>query len=156
MKLGTKSQQKLESFFREHYGNDNFNLPPVYFYIGGFTKVFTGLIQVQGITLGKRIYIFPEIVQKTAKDEPKLPERLAAHEIAHVLQYQKYGITKFFFHYLRCFWKNLKTQEKWDLMSRQQAYLDIPFEIEAREIEQSFVNWCKNLKSENAKKLNSK
>lgn len=152
MKLAERSHQKLERFFKEHFENEEFKLPPIHFYIGGFTKIFTKIIQVQGITLGKRIYVFPGLIKKTTNNEPKLPERLAAHEIAHVLQYRKYGFAKFLYHYLKSFWKNLKTQEKWDLMSRQQAYLDIPFEVEARKIEQSFILWCKKIKFENLKK----
>ena len=111
MKLSEKSHQKLERFFKDHFRDEDFELPPVYFYIGGFTKVFTKIIQVQGITLGKRIYIFPELIKKTTNNEPKLPERLVAHEIAHVLQYRKYGFAKFLYHYLKGFWKNLKIRK---------------------------------------------
>lgn len=152
MKLAERSHQKLERFFKEHFKDEDFKLPPIYFYIGGFTKYFTKIIQVQGITLGKRIYVFPELIKTTSNNEPKLPERLAVHEIAHVLQYRKYGFAKFLYYYLKSFWKNLKTQEKWDLMSRQQAYLDIPFEVEARKIEHSFIMWCKKIKFENLEK----
>ena len=41
-------------------------------------------------------------------------------------------------------------------MSRQQAYLDIPFEVEARKIEDCFAKWCKAMRIENAKKLNNR
>lgn len=142
MKLADASRRKLERFFREYLDDEKFRLPPIDIYFGKFTKIFTRLIRVEGITLGRRIYIMPELIGRTAKLEPKLPERLAAHEIAHVLQYRKYGFIRFFYHYLAGYWRNLQGQEKWDLMTRQQAYLDIPFEAEARRIEKSFVNWC--------------
>ena len=142
MKIAETSRQKLQEFFREYYDDENFILPPIFIYFGGFTNIFTKIIKVHGITLGRRIFIFPELIKFNQKNEPKLSERLAAHEIAHVLQYKEHGFIKFFYHYLKSFWKNLKKQEKWDLLSRQQAYLDIPFEQEARKIEKSFVQWC--------------
>jgi uncharacterized protein DUF4157 len=55
---------------------------------------------------------------------------LLAHEIAHCLQYRKYGTWRFRARYLACYFKNRLRG-----MSRREAYLNIPFEIEAREIE---------------------
>jgi uncharacterized protein DUF4157 len=55
---------------------------------------------------------------------------LLAHEIAHCLQYRKHGTWRFRGRYLSSYFKNRLRG-----MSRREAYLNIPFEIEAREIE---------------------
>jgi Domain of unknown function (DUF4157) len=55
---------------------------------------------------------------------------LLAHEIAHCLQYRKHGTWRFRARYLAAYFKN-----RFRGMTRREAYLNIPFEIEAREIE---------------------
>ncbi len=87
----------------------------------------------------------PELISLNKNQQKRIPEDLAAHEIMHVIQYQREGFFKFLYIYLRDYWKNLKRREKWDFNSRRLAYLEIPFEIEAREAAQKFVEWKENL-----------
>lgn len=141
MKLAESSHKKLEEFFKEHLQDQEFQLPVIYFYAGRFTKMFTWIIKVHGITFGRRIYIRPALISVNTANNLKLSENLAAHEIAHVLQYKKHGFIGFFYIYLKSFWGNLWEKRKWDLFSRQEAYLEIPFEVEARSIASSFEIW---------------
>lgn len=141
MKLADTSHQKLETFFREFLNDEHFRLPVVYFYVGGFTKILTKIVGVHGITFGRRIFIKPQIVSLNENNLLRLPEDLAAHEITHVLQYRREGFVGFFRQYLSAYWSNLREKEKWDGDSRHQAYLDIPFEIEARNVAAKFVEW---------------
>lgn len=141
MKLADTSHRKLEEFFREYLGDEHFRLPVIYFYVGGFTKILTKVVGVHGITFGRRIFIKPQIVSLNRNNLRRLPEDLAAHEITHVLQYQRTGFVGFFYRYLSDYWKNLRKKKKWDGDSRHQAYLDIPFEIEARRVAAQFVEW---------------
>ncbi|MEO6724356.1 MAG: DUF4157 domain-containing protein [Blastocatellia bacterium] len=55
---------------------------------------------------------------------------LIAHEITHCRQYQKHGAWRFRVKYLAAYFKNRRSG-----MPHDQAYLKIPFEIEAREVE---------------------
>jgi hypothetical protein len=55
---------------------------------------------------------------------------LLAHEITHCRQYFKYGAWRFRMLYLVAYFKNRLRG-----MSRREAYLNIPFEVEARRIE---------------------
>ncbi|MDX2031842.1 MAG: DUF4157 domain-containing protein [Blastocatellia bacterium] len=55
---------------------------------------------------------------------------LLAHEIAHCRQYQVLGTWRFRLRYLRFYFANRRRG-----LSRSEAYLNIPFEIEAREVE---------------------
>ena len=97
-------------------------------------------MKIQGITIGTRIFILPELVSLNSKDKPSLPESLVAHEIAHVLQYKREGFFKFLYKYLRDYRNNLKKEAKLNFESRHRAYLNIPFEIEAREAAESFCS----------------
>jgi len=55
---------------------------------------------------------------------------LIAHEITHCRQYNDHGTWRFRALYLKAYFRN-----RWSGMSRKEAYLKIPFEIEARRIE---------------------
>ncbi len=141
MKLAETSHQKLELFFREYLDDKEFQLPMIHFYVGKPTDFFTALISVHGITFGRRIFIAPQLLSFNQNNLLKLPEELVAHEIAHALQYKREGFVRFFYKYLTSFWRNLRRKRKWDGVSRRQAYLDIPFEIEARAVAERFVEW---------------
>ncbi len=152
MKLAADSHQRLEEFFREYFQDEDFRLPLIYFYGGRFTRFFTRIIKVHGITFGCRIFIMPALISVNQISEPRLSENLAAHEITHSLQYKTHGFIGFFYNYLGSYLRNLRKQEKWDLPARQAAYLEIPFEVEARDAAEKFVEWNdhkRRLKSEN-------
>jgi Domain of unknown function (DUF4157) len=55
---------------------------------------------------------------------------LLAHEITHCRQYRAHGTWRFRLLYLAYYLRNLLSG-----MSRKEAYLNVPFEVEAREIE---------------------
>ena len=143
MRLAQSSKSRLEKFFSEYLEDENFSLPAINFYYGKFTAFLVKLINIEGITIGRRVFIKPQNVTLNSKSKPKLPEILAAHEIVHVLQYQRLGFFRFLTKYLRDYYKNLRLMKKWDLNARHQAYLEIPFEIEARKIADEFVRWNK-------------
>ncbi len=141
MKLADSSHQRLEAFFREHLNDANFRLPAINFYVGIFTKILTNLISVHGITFGKRIFIAPKHLSLNQNNFLKLPEDLIAHEITHTLQYRREGFVKFFYKYLLSYRRNLCAKKKWNAAARQEAYLEIPYEIEARATAARFVEW---------------
>jgi len=147
MKLAESSHDKLQTFFREVLGEENFKLPVVNFYAGGFSRIFTLVLKIHGITFGRRIFIMPDLISTDFENRRRLPLELAAHEIVHVLQYKKDGFAKFFYKYLSSYWKNLRAEKNWDSVARQQAYRDIPYEREARKIAAEFVVWNQNNKS---------
>ena len=67
---------------------------------------------------------------------------LIAHEIAHCHQYQKHGTWRFRARYLSSYFKN-----RLQGMDRLKAYRNIPFEIEAREVEAEAYRALKRLQS---------
>lgn len=146
MKLSKKSHQKIEQFFREYFEDESFELPEIKFYAGGFTRFFTSKLKIEGITIGKRIFIFPEQFWRSERNLLRLGEEIAVHEIMHVLQYQREGFCRFLYKYLRDYWRNLRRLKKYDSASRSMAYFEIPFEREAREMERKYREWNGNLR----------
>ncbi len=73
---------------------------------------------------------------------------LLAHEIAHCRQYRAAGVWRFRLQYLRAYFANRLRG-----MSRREAYLNIPYEIEAREIEARVHLALRRLREEAARHL---
>ncbi|HMS42445.1 MAG TPA: hypothetical protein PKE69_19600, partial [Pyrinomonadaceae bacterium] len=114
MKLSKNAHRKIEQFFAEHLSDDSFGLPEIVFYGGTFTKIFTRLFRIEGITFGKRIFIFPENFWRSETDNLRINSSLAVHEIVHVLQYRREGFFGFLFIYLRDYWRNLRGFKRFD------------------------------------------
>jgi hypothetical protein len=146
MKLDEKSHKKIERFFREHLADDSFCLPEIRFYGGKFTYYLTSGLKIEGLTIGKRIYIFPENFWTSENGKLRLDEELVVHEIAHVLQYKREGFFKFLWAYVKSYRTNLKKKKRRDLNAKAEAYLEIPFEIEARQTASKFATWSKKQK----------
>lgn len=147
MKLGEKSRRKIEAFFREYLGDNDFRLPEIRFYGGKLTHVLTSRLRIEGLTVGKRIYIFPENFWFSENGRRRLDEELVVHEIAHVLQYRREGFFKFLWLYQKSYYANLRKKKKRDSFAKAEAYLEIPFEIEARQAASNFAAWSKNRKN---------
>lgn len=145
MKLAESSHQKIEAFFREYLDDKSFKLPQSYFYIGKFSRMFTAILGVHGITFGRQIFILPSLVSLNENQSFKLPENLVVHEMTHVLQYQRDGFLKFIYSYLKSYCNNLKSEKKWNANTRRQAYLAIPYEIEARQMASEYAKWSENI-----------
>ena len=146
MQLAAKSHKKVEEFFREYLADEDFELPEIYFYGGRFTHYLTSALKIEGITIGKRVYIFPDNFWVTEDQKLRLDERLVVHEITHVLQYQREGFFKFLGLYLKSYWSNLRRKKRWDPTARAEAYFEIPYEIEARQAASKFAAWSKKRK----------
>jgi hypothetical protein len=146
MRLSAKSRHKIEEFFREHLGDESFRLPNIRFYGGRVTHYFTARLKIEGITLGRRIYIFPKNLWLSGNGKLRIDEELAVHEIAHVLQYQREGFFRFLWLYQKSYYANLRKKKKRDALAKAEAYFEIPFEIEARQTASKFAVWSKNRK----------
>ncbi len=141
MKVADDSRLKLEAFFREILSDDSFRLPKINFYSGKFSVLLTTALRIHGITVGRNVFISPDFVSLTDENFKKIRVELAAHEIAHVIQYRREGFIKFFYKYFRDYLRNLSVKKIWNAASRHEAYLEIPFEIEARALAAEFVVW---------------
>ncbi|MBP6821214.1 MAG: DUF4157 domain-containing protein [Acidobacteria bacterium] len=92
-----------------------------------------------GYTDRNRIYFAPGAYRIDT------PEGLAliAHEVVHCRQYHELGKWKFRAKYLSSYFQN-----RWRGMNDKVAYAQIPFEIEAREVERKVLSALFRLQSE--------
>ncbi|MDQ3321313.1 MAG: hypothetical protein M3525_02460 [Acidobacteriota bacterium] len=120
--------------------DEQFQMPKVYFYAGKFSRLLTKILKIHGITIGGSVFVTPKFIS-IENNCCKIHVELAAHEIAHVLQYKREGFIRFLYEYLKSYRQNLKKKKTRDKVSRRQAYLEIPFEIEAREVAAKFMEW---------------
>jgi hypothetical protein len=119
--LPLEVQQLLAPFF------PGFDLSQIRIYEGIPRYVLIGsAIEPVGYTDCNRIYLTPGAYRVDSIEGLAL----LAHEITHCRQYKQHGTWRFRAKYLLAYFKNRRRG-----MTGQNAYLSIPFEIEAREIE---------------------
>ena len=127
-------QQLLTPFF------PGFDLSRIRIYEGIPRYVTIGsAIEPIGYTDRNRIYLTPGAYRVDSIEGLAL----LAHEITHCCQYREHGTWRFRFKYLAAYFKN-----RWRGMSGQNAYLSIPFEVEAREIEAKAYAALRRLQSQ--------
>lgn len=141
MRLAESSLQELEEFFRESLTETGLRLEEVSFHAGWFAHWFVRIIRVNGITLGRHIFLTP---QGRVEGRLSMPATLAVHEICHVIQYERRGFFGFLASYLSGYFHGLRAVGKLDSASRRQAYLALADEVEAQETESAFLRWRTN------------
>ena len=132
MVLSRALHRRLEIFFREFFVDENLRLPEINIYCGRGARLIAGILNVHGITIGRFVFIKPNLIYSDNPARLCIPKELLAHEATHVLQYRKLGTFKFLYRYFKSYFVNLRGKENWNFVSRMEAYLEIPFEAEAR------------------------
>ncbi len=149
MYLAKEAHEKFEEFYRDFFDEKNHSLPKIKIYARRGAGLLTRLFNINGITLGRRVFIRPQLIINSDDMLLRAPKALVAHELAHVLQYQRLGFFIFFYTYLKSYWQALKKKERWDANARLEAYLEIPQEVEARQFAADFLVWLENRQKKN-------
>lgn len=145
MKLSPELHRQLEDFFREYFNDNGLKLPEIEIYTKGGAGIITKILSVHGITIGRHIFIKPEIMKFDKKTKRlRINKNLLAHEVAHVVQYQQLGFFGFLNKYLKDYFSSLSKKRKWHSVARTEAYWDIPHEIEARDAAREFEKWLRS------------
>lgn len=156
MKLSRKLHRQMEDFFREFFDDENLQLPELEIYANRGADLVTKIISVHGITLGRFIFIRPDLVTRNGSSQLCISKNLLAHEATHVLQYQKLGMPRFLYRYLKSYFGNLRRKKIRNFEARMQAYWDIPFEEEARAGGKGFIDWLDKTQNVKCKVQNQK
>jgi hypothetical protein len=138
MRLAPRAYEELVAFFHDETAATGLPLEKVRFLAGPFTFLFLKLLRVNGLTLGRRIFVLADTDRHGRRF---ISASLAVHELCHVFQYERNGGVRFLATYLRGYWSCLRRQKKWDATARLIAYLAIPEEIEAQSAENRFIPW---------------
>lgn len=147
MKLSRQLHHQLESFFREFFDDEKLRLPEIEIYGNRGARLATKILSVHGISFGRFIFIKPDLIRRDSQERLCISKELLAHEAAHVLQYQQLGAAKFLYKYFKSYFAALKLKKSWDFNSRAEAYLEIPFEAEARAGGAEFVELVEKARS---------
>jgi len=142
MELADRSRLKFETFISEN-SRDEYGLPAIKIFAKSGARMITTILGISGITIGNYIFVKPEIGIRDEESRLRFPSELIAHEIAHVLQYQRQGFFRFFSSYLGSYFRLLRQSKNWSMRSHLEAYSQIPQEIEAREFAAQFKIWCR-------------
>lgn len=143
MKLSENSQKIYAEFFQDCDICRFFEFPKVQIYSRNGSKILTKILNVEAITFGKHIFVHPKYIRRDEKKRLRIYDKLLAHELVHVLQYQKHGFVRFLKKYIRDFWNAFKKKEKWNLETWYESYSEIPYEIQARKFAADFMHWSK-------------
>jgi hypothetical protein len=141
MKLSPATHQTYEIFFRQFFADDSLRLPASRVYAKRGASLVTRLLRVDGITLGRYIFIKPCLAEYISPDALKISRNLLAHELTHVVQYQKLGFFGFLSGYVREYFQGLRRRKRYSLKARREAYWEISHEIEARQAAAEFIAW---------------
>lgn len=141
MKLATASHSKIENFFRVYFKDSNLKLPAFHIHCGFWAKTLCRVFKINGITLGRHVFIDPVFVTRSLDGKINAPFELIVHESTHVLQYANEGFIGFLYSYLKEWFAFLRRQKKRDLETRWQAYYGIRHEEEARAAAEAYRSW---------------
>ena len=144
MRLSKNTRRLYADFFEGMGLCIEKDFPTVHIYSRFGARIVTGILLVDGITLGRAIFVHPRFVRRSSTGRLVISKQLLAHEIVHVLQYANEGTAVFLSNYISSFWRQFRGRKKWSAKSWYEAYLAIPHEIEAREFAARFKPWLKN------------
>ena len=149
MKLSEESRAEMEAFLRWQLADEGLRLPPVSIYAGWFARLLvTKLLGVGAITFGRHVFVAPSLVRRSEGGRFVMPGRLLAHELAHVMQYESKGWLRFFYDYLKGYFRGLLKGRRWDALGRMNAYLAIAEERAAREVEHAYAEFRRTVRGE--------
>jgi hypothetical protein len=141
MKLSPNTHQIFTDFFSECNFCEGLEFPKVQIYSRTGAKILTKIIAVDGITFGRHIFVNPKFVKVDKNGNLVIQKKLLAHELVHVMQYEKLGFWGFLRKYFKDFWRIFKNKEKWSFVTWFESYRDIPHEVEARHFASNFMEW---------------
>ncbi len=141
MRLSEYANSLFSDFFSDSEICESGRFPKVEVYARRGSWLVTNLLMVDGITIGRFVFINPKLVKRDQDRLLRISQTLMAHELAHVLQYQREGFFPFLIGYVKSFWEIFRKKERWNFRSWYESYFEMPQEVEAREIAAEFSKW---------------
>ncbi len=148
MRLSESATSLFTKFFEDCKRCEGFEPFEIQVYVRRGSKILTSILMVDGITIGRHIFVSPKLVSRDANDLLRISKTLIAHELVHVFQYRRLGFLKFLYVYVNDFWKIFRKKKKWNLKTWFDSYLEIPHEIEARDVASEFSVWLSQNKND--------
>lgn len=141
MKLSREVHSEIQSFFRYYFDDEILKLPEAEIYVRRGAWLFSKIFVVNGITVGRHVFIKPSLVKRNQEGRLTISKNLLVHELTHVIQYHQRGFFGFLTKYFGDYFVNLRREKDRSFHSRMNSYLNIPDEIEARDTADKFIEW---------------
>ena len=133
-----------EFFVEEGWIDDVSEFPEINIYFGKGAAFATRIMMADGVTFGRSVLLDPKFVTPDSSGRLNISRSLLVHEIVHVMQYEASGLFRFLAHYVFEFVKDYSRRKKWNSRNWYAAYLEIPYEKEARDAAARFIKWSGN------------
>jgi hypothetical protein len=98
---------------------------------GAFARALTKILAAEAVTIGGRVFLSSAAARQVAAGTPA-GQQLLRHELAHVTQFAREGSARFVWRYAVSYARGRRRG-----LSHAAAYLEIPYEREARAAEGS-------------------
>jgi len=140
MRLSEETHRHIEEFMRVHFNDPQLRFPRIHVYTGPLIKWWMKTFQFAATTVGRFIVVTPEEMERKPDGRWWMTPRLLVHECTHVVQYQKTGMFRFLFDYLREY-ARLMGERGWKLSAQKDAYRNLSTEVAARAAEAAYADW---------------
>ncbi|CDM66224.1 eCIS core domain-containing protein [Pyrinomonas methylaliphatogenes] len=151
MRLARSSHERIERFLREHLHDPDLALPPLCIHTGPLAKLMTRAMRAGGLTLGRHIFISPQLVRRDVDGRWLVPGWLIAHEAIHVLQFERMGWIKLALSYVSTYGREFIRRRSFGAASRRAAYVSVPEERAAYAAMEAFLRWREAERAERIK-----
>jgi hypothetical protein len=141
MRLTPESHTLLEQFYRYYWRDEKLALPWIDWDVGRAAQFVVRTSGVTAMTLGARVLLHRPAAQRDESGRWLIKSRLAAHETAHVLQYQRLGWSGFLLDYLGDYAREMRGAARWNAAAHFQSYESIKAEREAQAAEDAYIEW---------------
>ncbi|PYS94111.1 MAG: hypothetical protein DMF64_02080 [Acidobacteria bacterium] len=141
MRLTAEAQAHVERFFRVYLRDERLSLPAISVHTDQLAHVITGSFRIGAITFGRHVFVAPTLLVCDVDERVCVPGWLVAHEAMHVIQYERAGMARFLFAYLREYARARRRGKSFNAARHWVAYRAIAHEVEARAAEAAYCDW---------------
>jgi Domain of unknown function (DUF4157) len=141
MKLTAAGQAHMERFFRYYLRDARLRLPVVLIHANQWTRTLTKPFRFGAITFGRHVFVGTNLVARDGDGRMRVPGWLLAHELMHVIQYERAGMRRFLSAYLREYAQAMRRGRKLNATGHWLAYRAITQETEAYAAEAAYRQW---------------
>ena len=142
MRLTAEGQAHIERFFRMYLRDERLTLPVVSLHADQWARALTSPFRFGAITFGRHVFVATDLVARDGSARTQVPGWLVAHEMMHVIQYERAGMTRFLFAYLSEYTRALRRGRRLNAAGHWLAYRAIAHEVEAYAAEAAYRQWA--------------
>ena len=147
MRLTVEGHAHMERFFRLYLRDEHLRLPVVLVHANQWTRTLTKPFRFGAITFGRHVFVATKLAVRDGDERMRVPGWLLAHELMHVVQYERAGMRRFLSAYLREYAQAMRRGRRLNTAGHWLAYRAIAQEAEAYAAEAAYQQWEERMES---------